>query len=294
MRRSLLAVGAIVATVGLASCSSGSTKATIDQYVASFGAQPYAQLHLTLSAGGVGSAKAQSVLKQLSMDMRFASTSGSSLSSSAGAVNTEVLVNIGASPAVDLREVDGNVYLRFDLSGLSAIPGINVTQSQIATVQLLLGNRWFEIPKSLVNAIAPSSTAQQHKAAADRVLGQKFVDALSNLIVNSKITSIKNGYATSGSIQSVVDAIAPVIHQAHAGTSVPTHATGSYALTLTASGSTVTGGSVSIIAPGGAAKGNATLKMTVSHDTVTITAPSGATVVTPQLIAQLRSGGGLG
>jgi len=55
MRRSLLAVGAIVATVGLASCSSGSTKATIDQYVASFGAQPYAQLHLTLSAGGVGS-----------------------------------------------------------------------------------------------------------------------------------------------------------------------------------------------------------------------------------------------
>jgi hypothetical protein len=67
---------------------------------------------------------------------------------------------------------------------------------------------------------------------------------------------------------------------------------GTYTLTLTNSGSTATGASITITAPSGTS-GNASLGLVaaITHNSETITAPSGATIITPALIKQLESSG---
>jgi len=287
MRKPLLAVSAIVAMAGLASCS-GSTQQSIDQFVASFGSQPYVQMHLTASASGPGTAKVQDVLGMVSIDMRYASASGASLSQSAGQVNSEVLVNVGTTAAADLRDVGGNIYVRFDFNAVAGIPGINVSATRLADAQLAFGGRWFELSKSLLAGVVPASPPRQGASAA-RGLGQKLVDALAKIIDNAPYTTLSNGYSESGTLQQIANAEMSVVNAAHPGLAAPKGVKGTYKLTLTTSGTTVTGGSVAVTAPnaqGGDVTG--TLSAVVTHDADAITAPGNVTVVTAQMLAQLR------
>jgi len=51
VRKTVLILGVVVASLGLSACDSG-TKATIDSSITSLGAQPDLQVHLTASVSG--------------------------------------------------------------------------------------------------------------------------------------------------------------------------------------------------------------------------------------------------
>jgi len=296
LRKTLLIGGAMAASIGLAACSSGSTKATINEYVSSLGAHSTLQVHLTASAAGPGSAQAERILKQLSLELRYSNPSGGPISKSAASTNSEIIATLAGKTFLDFRTVDSNVYVNANVAALAGVPGIKVTPAQIAEVQLILGGRWFELQRSLLNSVLSKTHAQQAKGAAEQAFEAKLVDAIANVIDTTRYTSLGNGsYSETGTLESIIQAVAPTIQSVTHTFSVPSSVRGTYTVSITTSGSNATGATVSISAPNGA-KGTATgtLTVTVAHDNISIVAPTGATVITPTLLQQLRSLAGKG
>jgi hypothetical protein len=295
VRKMVLILGVVVASLGLSACGSG-TKATIDSSVASLGAQPDLQVHFTATVSGSGTAEAQKVLGVVSMDTHYATPSGGPLSQANGTENSEVIVNVGTTPLLDLREIGTNLYVSIDLSAVNQIPGLPLTsqdQSELGALQLFLGGKWYEIPSKLLSSVLPSSAATKAKAAQDQAIGRKIFDALSKLIDDghAKVLS-SGGYSETGTLQSVLTALLPTIQgldPSAAASAGPVH--GTYTLTLTNSGSVATGGSISITAPeAGASSGDATVTVQagVTHNSVSVDVPTNVTIITPALLQQLE------
>jgi hypothetical protein len=165
-------------------------------------------------------------------------------------------------------------------------------QSELAAAQLFLGGKWFEVPAKLVKSELPKASANKVQTAKVRGIEVKLFDALSKLIDNGHATSLSGGgYSETGTLQSVVNAVLPTIEGVDPSVTPPGKVAGTYTLTLTNSGSTATGGSISITAPAGdGTPGNATvgLSATVTHDNDPIVVPTNVTVITPALIQQLE------
>jgi len=284
-----------VASLGLSACDSG-TKATIDSSVASLGAQSDLQIHFTATVSGSATAEAQKVLGAVSLDTRYATPSGGPLSQANGTANAEVIVNVGATPLLDLRAIGSNVYVLIDVSAVNTIPGLPLTsqqQSELGALQLFLGGKWFEIPSKLLTSELPSSAATKTKAAQDQAIERKIFDALSTLIDNGDATALSSGgYSETGTLQSVLDAILPTIQGLDPSAAASAgRVKGTYTLTLTDSDSVATGGSISITAPeGSGTPGDATVTVqaAVTHDSDPIDVPANVTVITPALIQQLE------
>jgi len=296
--RKIVIAGMVAASLGLSACGT-TVKASLEQSVASLGSTSSLQIHLTGSVTGTGTAQAESILKKVSIEMRYWNPSGAPLSQAGKSVNTEVLINVEGNPVVDLREVNNNDYVKIDLTHLSSIPGVNIPAAQLSAVQLVIGGRWFEIPKSLITSALPKSSATsaaaKAQAAKDQVIAKQAIDALTKLIDSTKYTTLSDGsYAQTGTLTSVIKALTPTIKGVSPTTVIPNTVAGTYKLTLQRSGSTATGASITITAPNGT-KGNASvgLSATIAHDNITIVAPSGATVITPSLLKSLESGSGL-
>jgi hypothetical protein len=196
---------------------------------------------------------------------------------------------------LDVRAINSNLYVQVDLTAINAIPGLPITsqdQSELAALQLFLGGKWFEIPSSLISKELPSADALKAKSAQEQALDRKLFDALSNLIDNGNAKSLSSGgYSETGTLESVVKAVLPTIESVDpsAGASVGA-VPGTYTLTLNDNGSVATAGSISITAPeGSSGSGDATVSLsaTVTHNNDAVTAPTGATVITPALIQQL-------
>jgi hypothetical protein len=294
VRKTVLIIGAVVASLGLSACGSG-TKATINQSIASLGAQSDLQLHFTASVSGSGFAEAQSVLNVVSMDTHYVNPTGAPLSQANGKADAEITFNVGTKALLDVRVIGGNAYLNLDLTTINSIPGIPLTaqdQAQLAAVQLFLGGKWFEVPSKLVNSELPKAAAAKAQVAKDQVIERKILDAVSALIDKGNATALANGgYIETGTLESVLKALAPTIASIDPSASTSKSVPGTYTLTLTNSGSTATGGSISITAPqGSGTPGNATvtLSATVTHDSDPITVPTDVTVITPALIQQLE------
>jgi hypothetical protein len=285
MKKSLMVVFA-AAALGLSAC--GAT-ATLNGAVSSLGSSPDLQVHVTASVSGAGTAQEQQELSALSLDVDYANPTGANLSQSDGKANAELIVNAGGSALVDLREVNDALYLEVNVSALSNIPSINLSASDLAAAQLLLGGRWFEIPISLLTSLSPDTAKIHAQTSKEQAAAKKIADALEKLIDTTPYTTLSGGgYSQTGSLQSVLQALLPTIESL--GGSAPNLATvkGSYTLSLTTSGSTATGGSITITAPNGT-QGNAsvTLTATVAHASDAIVAPTGATVVTRALLNSL-------
>jgi hypothetical protein len=285
MKKSLMVVFA-AAALGLSAC--GAT-ATLNGAVSSLGSSPDLQVHVTASVSGAGTAQEQQELSALSLDVDYANPTGANLSQSDGKANAELIVNAGGSALVDLREVNDALYLEVNVSALSNIPSINLSASDLAAAQLLLGGRWFEIPISLLTSLSPDTAKIHAQTSKEQAAAKKIADAFEKLIDTTPYTTLSGGgYSQTGSLQSVLQALLPTIESL--GGSAPNLATvkGSYTLSLTTSGSTATGGSITITAPNGT-QGNAsvTLTATVAHASDAIVAPTGATVVTRALLNSL-------
>jgi hypothetical protein len=280
--------GFVVASLGLSAC--GAT-ATIHSAVSSLGSSPDVQVHLTGTVSGTGTAQAQQVLSEMSIDMKYSNPSGAALSQAGAAVDSEITVNVGTEALADLREVSGNVYVMIDVTALSNIPSLTLPSSELNDLQLLVGGRWFELPKSFIDSYTPPVSASTATTAKDQAAAKKIFDAISNLINTTPYTTLPNGgFSQTGSLEKVVTSVLPAIESV-AGTSVhPTSVKGSYTITLTMSGATATGGSITITAPNGT-QGNASvgLQATVTHNSDSVATPSGATIITKSLLKGLLS-----
>ena len=295
MRKSLLVGAALASSIALAACTSTvqSTKASVKEMVASFGSQPYTQVSFTAGFTGAGaSSTEQSVLNDLSLSLHLQSASGAALSQSQGNVNVELLANVGTKTFLDIRQVGANVYVLLNATALSGAPGLKVSSAELAGFQLFFGGRWFELPKSLLDEISPRTAAGATPGigAADHAAEARIIDAITRLISTSSHTSLANGVLESGTLANLQRAFEPTIAGIANRVLRPTASPGTYKLVLTTSGSSVTGLSVSVTAPNGT-KGNATGTVTakVSHDSDSVTVPTGATVVSKQLISELES-----
>ncbi len=279
--------GIVAASLGLSAC--GAT-ATIHSAINSLGSSADVQINLTASASGPGTAEAEGVLGALSVDMDYTNPTGAPLSSSS-AVDSEITVNVGTETLADVRDVDGNAYLLVNVSALSSLPSLNLPASEVSALQLLLGGRWFEFTQSFINAYLPSSSAATSEATKETDAGKQILDALSLLVEKTPYTSLPNGgFAQTGSLEKVVQAVLPTV-EGFAGTTLsPGTVKGTYTVTLTTSGTTATGGSLTITTPNGT-QGNASvaLNATVTHNSVTMSAPSGAIIVTKSLLKELLS-----
>ena len=100
MRKTVLILGAVVASLGLSACGSGA-KATINTSIASLGAQSDLQLHFTANVAGSGTAEAARVLNVVSMDVRYVNPSGNPISQANTKDDGEITFDVGATPGVD-------------------------------------------------------------------------------------------------------------------------------------------------------------------------------------------------
>lgn len=287
MRTSWIA-GIVAASLGLSAC--GAT-ATIHSAVASLGSTPDVQMHLTASVSGPGSAEAQQVLSQLSVDVDYSNPTGAALSQASGAVDTDITVNLGAKTLTDLREVAGNVYVMVDVSALSSIPTLNLSTSELNALELLIGQRWFEFQKGFIDSSLLHARATPQETSKEQAAAKRILDALSKLINTTPYTTTASGaFSETGSLNSVVTAVLPTIESVEGTTLHPGAVPGTYTVTLATSGSTATGASVTITAPDGT-RGNesVSLNAAVTHNNDAVSAPSGATIITQSLLKGLLS-----
>ena len=161
----------------------------------------------------------------------------------------------------------------------------------MSALQLVLGGRWFELPKSFIDSYVPTKTTSTPTRRRTRPPRKKIFDAISKLIDTTPYTTLPNGgFSQTGSLENVVTAVLPTIESVAGTTMHPSSVKGSYTITLTMSGATATGGSITITAPNGT-QGNASvgLQATVTHNSDSIVAPSGATIITKSLLKGLLS-----
>ncbi|HQU26817.1 MAG TPA: hypothetical protein PLS29_07285 [Acidimicrobiales bacterium] len=286
----LLAAGAL----GLSACG---VQATVDQAVTSLGSSPYLQLHVTgsLTSTDPSLTKAAFQLKNLSLDVNLASTNGANLSAAGSSVDAEVVLAVSGTNALDARSIGGNLYVELNLASLNALPGANVPPSALAAAGQMLDGRWFEIPQSLLTQLAAAHQPSAAQAAKAQSVARAAITALSTLVEKAPYTSSKGTFTETGTLQSIVDALIPVLGPA-TGATTPT-VSGTYSISLTTSGATATGGSVSITSSGPSTHPapspvTVSLQATASHGTVPVATPAGAIVVTPSMLSQFSSIGG--
>lgn len=286
-RRRLLVVAGATAALGLASCGA---QATIDQAVSSLGASPYLQVHLTGSASGPSVAQTAKVVDALSVDVRCSSASGTALSASAGRVDTELLVDVHGAPLADVRQVSSNVYVRVDLQALAGLPGVDISSQDLAAAELLVGNRWFELPQSLLQQLATQAPPQlpAGEAAAARSAARQVVDDVAAVVEATPYSTLPGGgLEQTGSLQQIVQAALPGLDKLTGRQLKPAAVHGTYTASFTMSGSTASGGSIDISSQSSAGTDHFRLTATVAHARITVAAPAGATVITPSLLQQL-------
>lgn len=284
-------VGIVAASLGLSAC--GAT-ASLNDAVSSLGSSPYLQVHLTGSVAGPDSTQAQQVANALSVDLSYANPTGGALAQSQGTANAEMVVNAGGAPLLDVREVGGNLYAMLNVTAIANVPTANVSAAETSALQLLVGGRWFEFPASLLNSYVPTSAAAAATTAKERALGTKLIDDLTSLISDTSYTTLASGgYAQTGTLESVVKALWPTIAAAGDTSTMPSNVPGTYAVTITTSGSSATGGSVAITAPNGTSGSDTvTLNATVAHASDAVVAPTGATIITRALLKGLLAQAG--
>jgi hypothetical protein len=281
-------VGFVVASLGLSAC--GAT-ATIHSAVSSLGSSPDVQVHLTGTVSGTGTTQAQEILSVMSIDMAYSNPSGAALSQAGSAVNSEITVNVGTQTLADVREVAGNIYVLIDVNTLTSIPTLTLPTTELSALQLVLSGRWFELPKSFIDSYIPATGTLTTETANDQAAAKKIFDAISTLISTAPYTTLPNGgFSQTGSLENVVTTVLPTIESLEGTNAHPTSVKGNYTITLTMSGATATGGSITVTAPNGT-QGNASvgLQATVTHNSDSIDAPSGATIITQSLLKGLLS-----
>ncbi|MHB1251556.1 MAG: hypothetical protein ACYC0I_05435 [Acidimicrobiales bacterium] len=286
--RKLWIVGAVSSSLILAACG---VSATINQAISSVGASSNLQVQLSASASGVGASasKAESILNALTVNMNYASTTGAAIDQSTGHVNSEITVNNKSQTIFDVRQIDSNVFVRFDVNAYASLPSVSLSSQQAATLQLVIGDRWFEFTAASLASYLPTTTISAAQTSKAQAAERAMLDALSSLIESSPYTTLANGgYSQTGSLASVVKAVQPALEKYLGKTFTPSNVKGSYTVGITMSGASATGASLAITVPNGVnGNGAVDVHAAISHNNDPVVTPSGATIITKAMLTQL-------
>ncbi|MDE3094046.1 MAG: hypothetical protein KGL23_08175 [Acidobacteriota bacterium] len=278
------------ASLGLSACS---VPVALSDTNATLGASQFLQVHLTanLFAHGASAAKVIKVLKKLSFDMNYQSANGAPLGTALNSARSELIISNATERVATIVDVNSNEYLNVNIPSLAHIPGLGLSATKLAPVNLLLGGRWIEFPHSLLAKYETSTLHLKPTAALAAKNEIQVVDALVSFLAKQPTTTTATGYTQTGTLASLVNALTPLLKSTVATPITTTAAKGSYKLALTMSGNVATAASLAVTTPNGK-YGDATLTLTgtFARDNVPVTTPSNALVITNSLIKQLSGG----
>ena len=282
----------VTASLGLSACS---IPVALSDTNATLGGSQYLQVHLTanLFAKDPSMAKEIKVLKQLSYDVNYQSASGATLSSSLNTAKSEIVVSNGSQRVLTIVDIHSNEYLNVDIASLANISGLGLTAAKLAPVNLIFGGRWFEFPYRLL-AKYETSTLHVKPTRTSTVKNDiLLVNTLVTFFANQPTTTTATGFTQTGTLASLQSALSSIVKAATTSTApgstvVTTKSKGTYKLAVTMNGTVATDAKLAITAPVGKyGNGTFTLNATFAQQSVNVSAPTGALVITNTFLNQL-------
>jgi hypothetical protein len=287
-----MATLAAVASLGLSACS---IPMALSEAQTTFGGSQFLQVHLTASLASADPASAHfaTALQHLTFDLNEQSLSGLPIKSSLNRVNQDLVISNGTSRVATILEHKSNVYFNINFAALSHVPGMTVSASTLASINLLLGERWIELPFPLIAQYAHSSAGLNLTRSSISSSENQLLNALVSVLAGGTATTTTQGYSETGSMATLVDALAAGLKSWGSKLTPTTKVLGTYTVSVTMSGTQATGAAVKVVTPI-AKYGNAIVNVfaTFAHQAVAVETPTYPLVITPTLIKQLGSGGG--
>ena len=288
MRRSwkMLAVAA-TASLGLSACS---VPVALSQTQKTVGDSAYLQAHFhaTLVSHDQAVQRWVGALEHLTFDFNEQSVTGSPIASSLGQVNQSLVVSHGATHVATILEHKSDFYVNVNFAALSEVPGAANNAGTLASLNFLLGNRWIELPFSLV--------AQYVHSTSHLTLTRSSLPIDENLLLNGFVgflaqvqpTVTSRGFSESGSLSTLIHALTSRLASFATSLAVPPTLNGSYDLSVAMSGSRASSATLRISVPS-VAHGVSVLRVfvTFAHQDVAVATPNNPLVITPALVQQL-------
>jgi hypothetical protein len=282
---------AAVASLGLSACS---IPVALSESQTTLGGSQFLQVHLTatLASADPASTRFARALQNLTFDFNEQSLTGLPIKSSLNQVNQELVVSSGTSRVATFLEHKSNVYFNINFTTLSHVPGLTISAATMASLNLLLGERWIELPFPLI--------AQYAHSSAGLTLTRSSISSSENLLSNALVsilaegtTSTTQGFSETGSLTTLVDALATGLKTLGSSFKPASKDLGTYSVSVTMSGTQATGATLKVVTPK-AKYGRAIIHVfaTFAHQAVSVETPTYPLVITPTLIKQLGGNGG--
>lgn len=282
---------AAVASIGLSACS---IPAALSVAQNTYGGSQYLQVHFTATLTSTDPALAHyaTALQHLTFELNEQSLAGLPIKSSLNQVNQNLVVLHGTSRVATILENKSNVYFNVNFTALSQVPGMTTSASTLTTLNLLLGERWIELPFPLIAQYAHSSAGITLTRSAFSNGENLLLNALVSILAGGTTTPTSSGFSESGSTAKLVSALAQGLKTLGLSSVTATKAPGTYTASVTMSGSIATGAHFTVVTPI-VKHGNAIVRVNAAfaHQAVTVTTPASPLVITPALIKQLSGSG---
>ena len=269
-KKGLAAAG--VFTLVLAGCGVSALQ-QVHNAVNSISASPDIQMVISGTATGSGSAQVNKYLSQFTLHIDAASAKPGVALAQAGKGNVSVDLGLDyhTSPVFDMRMVGTSEYFRFDLTTLQNLfPSI--AGGAPGGLGPIMDGQWFQVPPSYLALLTKQASSNPAAQAKVRSGSAAVMSALSQIIENqSTISALSGGgLQAKGSLLSAFNTLAPAIKQITGIAPSSTAITGNYAVTMSISGGTMTGASLSISNKGRAV----TVEVAISHLSQPVTTPA--------------------
>ncbi len=283
---------AAVASVGLSACTIPSALSAAQN---TYGASPYLQVHFTATLTSTDPALASysTALQHLTFELNEQSLAGLPIKSSLNQVNQDIVVLHGITRVATILENKSNLYLNLNFSALTQVPGMGSSAATLSTLNLLLGQRWIELPFSVVAQYAHSLAGLTLSRSTIANGENQLLNAVATIMAKGSAKPVTGGFVESGSTAKLVSSLATVLKALGLQSLSAAKTTGTYSVSVAMSGSTATGATVNLVVPT-AKYGNETFRLsaTFAHQTLAVTTPSSPLVVTTALIKQFGSSAG--
>ena len=288
MRRSwkMLAVAA-TASLGLSACS---IPVALSQTQKTVGGSAYLQVHFhaTLVSQDQAVQRWAGALDHLTFDFNEQSVTGTPLASSLSSVNQSLVVSHGAAHVATILEHKSDFYVDVNFAALSEIPGAGNNARTLASLNFLLGNRWIELPFSLVAQYVHSTSHLTLTRSSLLIDENLLLNGFVGFLARIPATTNSRGFSESGSLSTLIHALTSRLPSFAKPLAAPSSLTGSYDLSVAMSGSQASSATLQISVPS-VTHGVSAVRVFASfaHQDVAIVTPNSPLVITPALVQQL-------
>lgn len=284
----------VVGTAPTATAQASAAASAIQKLVAN-NAYPYTNLSIRVPRfSGVGTAKYAKLLTGLDL------TVSSQKTSKPGGAG-ELSVSYAGVELGQFRFVGGNAYVLLDVSHWADLPvswGASAKQG-LGSLDLAFGERWFELPGTLVKRLeakAGSSSSFSpvlgHAVTSPAALRQLSVQVVTKFIAGLDLTESplpggNDSFSAHGSLASLEGhflSVARSLHVPGLPAQVSQAPRGTYSVVMATAGA---GRYIARVDLGVQVQGKGALELAIAfaHAPEPVTAPQGATVVTPSMLA---------